>query len=555
MRTDLDAIKGKVIIGIDLGTTKSGVSVWSDAEKRVVMLPDEQGRELMPSIVAWDRHTSEWLVGHAAKELLEQRPSDVVYSVKRYIGRWFTDPAVLRGHGDLTYSLVSGGGEDALRDVLVDFGGDASAPMQTSAPEISAKVLSALRHNAARSLGLALEDVSHAVITVPAYFNVLQRRATILAGQLAGLDVVDILNEPTAAALAYRDTVLTTEERRILVFDLGGGTFDISLLEARRDDTGYEFFTRIVDGDTRLGGDDIDRALAHHLAGEIQRSYGDPVPASDRLTRSRLRLAAERAKIALSTSDRVTVELADLALPSRSPFNARVEIARATLEECAIDVVRRTRAIAKRAVEDVASLGWADIDEVILVGGQTLMPAVQREVEELSGRPPRVNDRPQLVVALGAGEYAHILSLGREKFQENALLNVMALPLGIRLDDDTFKHLVEANVTVPTASRPYPITTADDFQKHILVEVLQGPRDATSADQCVRLGSIDMEVPPAPARTLKFEVELHVESDGTMKVQVADLSRKRVKQLDIVEKAQLAWTGQSLKQEPTVSAP
>jgi molecular chaperone DnaK len=558
MSDEQESLKDKLIIGIDLGTTKSVVSVWSAEQGSVVILPDDEGYEVTPSVVGWDRMHGAWLVGHAAKDLALHNPSDVVYSIKRYIGRWFNDRAVLYGRQDLTYNLVSGGGTDPLRDVLVDFGVSDDRPLQLTAPEISSQVLYKLRQNAARALELPLDALKYAVITVPAYFNVLQRRATIEAGRLAGLEVVDILNEPTAAALAYSSyapDLLGPEEKRILVFDLGGGTFDISLLEAERDEIGYVFYTRVVDGDTRLGGDDIDISVARWLANQIEKQHGYPVRADDYLTRVRLRQKAEEAKIALTTQDVVTIDLPALDLGSRSPFDVHVKFDRDQLERCAADVLERTRAITKRAVQDVAELAWDQIDEIILVGGQTLMPAVQREVEMLTKHKPRVLEKPHLAVALGAGEYAHILSLGKERFEENALINVIALPLGIREDDNTFKRLVDANVTVPHTSKPYYATTTVDNQTLISVEVLQGPRDAKVAEQCISLGQIDMEVPPAPAHTPKFEVVFDVKSDGTMRVIVTDTRRKRPPEiLDIMETKALAWRDQAQETEVTNGA-
>jgi len=551
LQEKLAALEGQLIVGIDLGTTKSGVSVWDAERKQVVMLPNAEGQDVTPSVVGWDRAHKQWLVGRAARELGRQHPGDVVYSIKRYIGRWYTDPNVLYGRQDLTYKLVSGGGIDQLRDVVAELGSDEGGkPIRLTAPEISGRVLSKLRQDAAHDLQRDKEELKYAVITVPAYFNVLQRRATILAGKEAGLEVVDILNEPTAAALAYGDSVLGPEERRILVYDLGGGTFDISLLEVSRDEAGYTFYTRVVDGDTRLGGDDIDISVARWLAEQVAERYQTSVRPDDQITWGQLRRAAEEAKVALSAQEAVTVNLPGLDLGSRPPFDAQIELTRDQLETCAADVLRRTRTITKRAVENVAGLTWDQIDEVILVGGQTLMPAIQRDVEELTKHKPRVNDRPYLAVALGAGEYAHNLSLGHGKFHENALINVIALPLGIRLDDNTFEPLVQANATVPHVSRPFPVTTLEDNQTSISVEVLQGPRGATQADQCVMLGSIDMEVPPAPARTPKFEVVFDVLSDGTMKVIVADTRRKRSETLDIVEtRRTLAWRDQSQEKE------
>lgn len=547
----LIALEGQLIVGIDLGTTNSGISVWNTKQGQVTMFTDDAGHSLTPSMVGWDHAHNTWIVGRAAKELGVQRPGEIAYSIKRYIGRWFRDPNVRDGRQDLTYKLVSGGGADQLRDVVVDFGADDSGqPVRLTAPEISGKILFKLRQDAANALQIPLEELKYAVITVPAYFDVLQRKATVLAGAEAGLEVVDILNEPTAAALAYGDAILGPEERRILVYDLGGGTFDISLLEVSQDEEGYLFYTRVIDGDTRLGGDDIDISVARWLASEIEKRYGHPVRPDDQITMERLRRAAEEAKITLTNADTIMVNLPNLDLGSRTRFDAEIELTREQLETCAANVLKRTRAIAKRAVEDVASLTWDEIDEIILVGGQTLMPAIQRQIKDLWGHKPRVNDKPELAVALGAGEYAHILSLGQEKFHQNALINVIALPMGIRLDDNTFKPLVEANATLPHVSKPYPVTTTEDNQTSISVDVLQGPRGAIRADECVVLGNLLMEVPPAPARTPKFEVVFDVLRDGTMQVRVEDVRRKRSKTLDIVEtKQSIVWRDKPQEEE------
>lgn len=517
MNEQLDPLAGRLILGIDLGTTNSGVAAWCDASSAVVVLPDADGAVLLPSAVGWDAAANQWLVGRPALELRQQHPSRVATSVKRFLGRWWGDPAVAHARQDVAYRLLPGPGDDPLHDVVIDFGTPAGGP-RLSAPEVSAHVLGRLRRTAAAALGLALEDINRAVITVPAYFNVLQRRATILAGQRAGLDVVDILNEPTAAALAYGDTVLgTCEEKRILVCDLGGGTYDVSLLEASRDGDGYVFTTVAVDGDTRLGGDDIDAALARWLAREAERQHGRTFRLDDPADHSRLWSAAERAKIALTEQNEVEIELPE----------ARLSLGRDQLEACARDVLRRVTHITRRAVEDVAGLRWHEIDEVILVGGQTLMPAVRGVLTELWGKPPRCDNRPQLAVALGAGEYARILSRGRGRFHQNSLINVIALPLGIRLDDDTFEPLVPANATVPFRSRPLAVTTLADNQTRIRVEVLQGPRAAQHVGECVALGCIEMEVPPAPARTPKFEVVFEALADGTLHVAVTDTRRDR----------------------------
>jgi molecular chaperone DnaK len=528
-----DAVEGKLVIGIDLGTTKSGVSAWREELGRVAMLPDAGGHEVIPSAVAWDEEQKQWLVGHEAKALLTTRPSDVAYSVKRLIGRPFSDPVVRASQSDVTYSVVGGGTTDALEDVLVQFGAGIRGAELLSVPKVSAKVLERLRQTAADSLGLALDDVSYAVITVPAYFNVLQRRATIRAGEEAGLVVVDILNEPTAAALAHGDVVLGPDERTILIYDLGGGTFDVSLLDTKRDRRGSEFFTRVVNGHTRLGGDDIDSALADRLAGEAERMLGRRLR-RDAVTRSRMRVAAEQAKIALSTADHARVDLHGLSTLDGDHVDAALVVTREELERCAAGVIGRAREITDRTVREIARLTWEDIDEVILVGGQALMPAVARDVEALTGRPPRVSQRPQTAIALGAGEYGRILSQGRPKFSRNSLTNVIALALGVRLDDGSFRRVVDANSNVPIRGE-MRVTTTVDNQTEIEVEVLQGPHDATRADQCVVLGTLQLDVPPAPARALAYIVRFEVAEDGTLNIEVVDPGLRRSQTLVIGE--------------------
>ena len=529
----IDSLKDQLIIGIDLGTTKSAVSIWDQKQGQLQILKNSLGHDLTPSVVAWDREKSQWIVGEKAKNFYKRRPSDVVYSIKRFIGRWFTDPEVIKNYRRMTYNLVSGGGLNQLEDIFVDFGLAETSPPRQSAPKISAQILKSLRESAAKALELPLESLKYAVITVPAYFNVLQRKATIQAGQEAGLIVVDILNEPTAAALSYNE-VLGPEEKRILVYDLGGGTFDISLIEAKSDKDGYMFYTQMVDGDTHLGGDDIDARLVEWLKQEIKARYGVPVQSDDAITHSQLRLAAERAKIQLGQNEACTIDLT-LDLGSRTPFDAAIEVNRDVLNRCAEPVIARAREITVRAVTEIAGLTWDDIDEVLLVGGQTLMPAVQQDVERFSGKKPHVSARPQRAIALGAGEYGRILNQGEEKFHQNTLIDVIALPIGVRQRENDFYQLVKANVAIPTSSEPHLVTNPKENQSQIRVEVLQGSRDATLADQCVPLGSLEMDILPGPARSHKFEIILDVKSDGTMKVIVTDKRSGRTETKDIVE--------------------
>ena len=536
MNNQDDTLKDKLIVGIDLGTTNSGISVWSAEGQEVRIITDQDDKVLTPSLVGWNRTNQTWVVGSEAENLSQQHLTDVVYSIKRYIGRAFTDHNVESDRGYLAYKLIPSNSENKQNEVAVDFGIHNGKPLQVSAPEISAKILAKLRQDGALRLGLPIQEIKNAVITVPAYFNVPQREATKLAGQQAGLEDVRILNEPTAAALSYRNTVLEKYQQcRILVYDLGGGTFDISLLEFERDANGYAFYTQVVDGDTHLGGDDIDQKIACHLAEELEKHYGASISADDQITWKRLRQKAGEAKIQLSTNEVAVIDLKSLNFRQSPNLDIQIKLTREQLEKCAAGVIQRTLDITKRAIEDVAQLTWEDIDEVILVGWQTKMPVIQRKVEQLTGHKPVVSEAPQLSVALGAGEFAHILSLGKDKFQDNALIDAIALPLGIRLDDDTFEVLVDANKTLPHKSKPFAVTTTEDNQHLICVEVLQGPRGAIKKSECVSLGSVEMTVLPAPKGIPKFEVVLHVQSDGTMDVEVTDARTGKSEKKDLIE--------------------
>lgn len=534
-----DHLEGKLIIGIDLGTTKSGVAVFDKASGKPVMLRDELGDDTIPSVVAWDRDGKDWLVGTAAKAVLAERPWDVAYSVKRFIGRPFSDRAVAAGRENVTYAVTGGNDDELLRDVRIRFGQEGAVHHTLDVPEISAKILARLRRTAANALGLRVDDVKHAVITVPAYFDMRQRMATQLAGKLAGLEVEAILHEPTAAALAHSDELLAPDERTILVYDMGGGTFDISLLDVSRDAHGYQFYTRLIDGNTHLGGDDIDAAIARTFEREIEKRSGHSVRADDARTRARLRLAAEQAKRALTTSETTQVELPQLELGSVAPFDLTLDLTRADMEAIAAPTLKRAQDITERAVTNVAGLAWTDIDEVVLVGGQTQMPAIQRSVERFTGKRPRVSDRPQTAIALGAAVYAHMLSQGRKRFEQHALTNTIALALGFRVDDNKFRKVVEANVTVPHQSPDVGVATTRDDQTAIVIDVLQGRHDATLADDCVSLGSLRMEVPPAPAGQIRYGVRFEVAADGTMTVTVTDPRRNRSEPLVIGDRALL----------------
>ncbi|MDA0165327.1 heat shock 70 family protein [Solirubrobacter ginsenosidimutans] len=510
--TSTDRFEGRRVLGIDLGTTNSAVAVWDEAAGRVVPLADPDGVVLMPSLVGWDAGRRRWVVGAEAAELADRNPSAVAYSVKRHMGRRFDEPSVMQDSRTVAYRMLPGDADDPLRAIAIDFGEARLTP-----PDIAAKVLSKLRYTAATALGVPLEGLRKAVITVPAYFNLLQRRATLLAAEFAGLEA-EILNEPTAAALTCAD-LLDENPRLFLIYDLGGGTFDLSLLEAKRDEAGYLFETLTVHGDTRLGGDDIDRAVTDWLLRQSREAA--PTPAF----REAVRHAAERAKIELSSGETT------MALGRR--------MTRAQLVECSGAVLADTRRLADEAVREISGLEWSNIDDVILVGGQTRMPAVQAQVSELLGATPRLAPEPELAVALGAAEYAHMLSRGRRRFHERALVNVLALPLGIKLDDDRFHVLVEANVTIPHRSKVFPVTTREDNQETVRVEVLQGTRTATRVSECILLGPILMDVEAGRAGTARLNVVFDVHSDGTMTAIVSDPVHERVGRLDVVDSRRL----------------
>lgn len=519
-----DDLKGKRIVGIDLGTTNSAVAVFDQERGEPVVLPGADGRPLLPSLVGWCPTRRDWLVGRDAEQLRRDDPLRVAHSVKRFIGRPFSDPAVLYRH-QVAFPVEGGDGKDAGNDVFVNFGPEAG---RLGIVQVSTKILARLRADAAAALRLPLEEVRHAVITVPAYFNNTQRTATRQAGQLAGWDVVDLLEEPTAAALA-QDVLAGERQKTALVLDLGGGTFDVSLLRAKQDAHGRVFRILAVDGDTHLGGDDLDVSLAGWLAEELDRAGRRGT--SDAVFLARLRRLAERAKVELTDREATSIELDGTTL----------SLTRALLEERSAALRKRAADVTVRAVRDVAGLSWDRLDEILLVGGQVLMPAIQRDVAALTQKTPRVLREPQLAVALGAARYAHFLSLGSECYHENALVNVLALDLGIRLEEDGFERLVPAGSTLPFASKPIVVTTTRDSQDRIRVDVLQGPRGARRAGDCVVLGGLDVKAPRAPAGQPRFEVCFEVAHDSTVKVLVRDLSGRAPAVAKEVTGARLAW--------------
>jgi Fe-S protein assembly chaperone HscA len=480
------------IIGIDLGTTNSLVAYVDEATRLPRVIPDAEGRPLLPSVVAFTPDGI--VVGAAARRQLARRPADTVYSVKRLMGRGFED--VKEEARYLPFRILPGEGL-----VRLAVGGREVTP-----PEVSAVVLKALKERAERHFG---EPVDKAVITVPAYFNDAQRQATKDAGRIAGLDVVRIVNEPTAASLAYGLHRLS--EGIIAVYDLGGGTFDVSILRVK--DGVFEVLA--TNGDTHLGGDDLDRVLAlwllediaarHHA--ELDRDCVDL--AGDPESMQELRLAAEAAKIRLSSEDRTT-----LTIPFAG-FTYRREITRADLERLIEPLVARTLGPCRRALTD-AGLTPADIGEVVLVGGSTRVPLVRRRVQEVFGKTPHSQLNPDEVVALGAAVQAHILAGG---ITDMLLLDVTPLSLGIESLGGIVNVLVPRNTTIPTSAREM-FTTSVDGQTVVDLHVVQGEREL--AKDCRSLGRFELRIDPMPAGMPKIEVTFLIDANGILQVKASE---------------------------------
>jgi molecular chaperone DnaK len=487
------------IIGIDLGTTNSCVAVMEGDKPRVI--ENSEGHRTTPSIVAYT-DDNEVLVGQSAKRQAVTNPDNTVYAIKRLIGRRFEDPIVQKDIKMVPYKIVGAKNGDAW----VQIKGDDKAP-----PQVSAEVLRKMKKTAEDYLG---EAVTEAVITVPAYFNDSQRQATKDAGKIAGLEVKRIINEPTAAALAYG-----MDKKRgdsiVAVYDLGGGTFDISIIEIAEVDGEHQFEVLATNGDTFLGGEDFDLALIEYLAAEFKKDSGIDLH-SDPLALQRLKEAAEKAKIELSSSQQTDVNLPYITADASGPKHLNIKLTRAKLEALVEKLVERTIAPCKTALKD-AGKSVGDINEVILVGGQSRMPLVQKTVQDFFGKEPRKDVNPDEAVAVGAAIQAAVLS---GDIKDILLLDVTPLSLGIETLGGVMTKLIDKNTTIPTKANQ-TFSTADDNQTAVTVHVLQGEREQASANKS--LGRFDLsDIPSAPRGVPQIEVTFDIDANGILNVSAKD---------------------------------
>ncbi len=500
------------VIGIDLGTTNSCVAVMEGGEP--VVIPNAEGARTTPSIVAINK-SGERLVGEVAKRQAITNPENTVFSIKRFMGRKYDDPEVDRDRRLVPYKVVRASNGDAWVEVQ----GKTYSP-----PEISAMILQKLKADAEAYLG---DRVLQAVITVPAYFNDAQRQATKDAGKIAGLEVLRIINEPTAASLAYG--LDKKKDERIAVYDLGGGTFDISILELG--DGVFE--VKSTNGDTHLGGDDLDQRVINWLADEFRREQGIDLR-QDRMALQRLKEAAEKAKKELSSAMQTEINLPFITADASGPKHLNVTLTRSKLEQLVEDLIERSRGPVMKALSD-ANVRPGDINEVVLVGGQTRMPAVQTMVRRIFDREPNRGVNPDEVVAIGAAIQAGVLT---GDVKDVLLLDVTPLSLGIETMGGIFTKLIERNTTIPT-QKSQVFSTASDSQPSVEINVLQGEREFAKDNRS--LGTFILDgIPPAPRGVPQIEVTFDLDANGILNVSARDKGTNRQQKITIVASSGLS---------------
>jgi molecular chaperone DnaK len=488
------------IIGIDLGTTNSCVAIMEGGKPKVI--ENAEGARTTPSVVAY-MEDGEVLVGAPAKRQAVTNPKNTIYAVKRLIGRRFEDKEVQKDIGLMPYRIVKADNNDAWIEVR----GKKIAPQ-----EVSAQILRKMKKTAEDYLG---ETVDEAVITVPAYFNDSQRQATKDAGRIAGLEVKRIINEPTAAALAFGLDKAGRKDMKIAVYDLGGGTFDISIIEIADVDGEKQFEVLATNGDTFLGGEDFDQRLIDYIIVEFKKDQGVDL-AKDVLALQRLKEAAEKAKIELSSTQQTEINLPYVTADASGPKHLTMKITRAKFESLVDDLIQKTVDPCRTAIKD-AGVKVSEIDDVILVGGQTRMPKVQDAVKEFFGREPRKDVNPDEAVAIGAGIQAGVL---QGEVKDVLLLDVTPLSLGIETLGGVMTKLIQKNTTIPTKAQQV-FSTADDNQAAVTIHVLQGERDMAQGNKS--LGQFNLEgIPPAPRGLPQIEVTFDIDANGILHVSAKD---------------------------------